>query len=68
MDADSMICDHADVCKQAKGVNSRPEYCSGKHPHRYNHEECNGMHCSHANGAWVKCVRMYVKNPHSPVV
>ena len=64
VDADSMICDHANTCTQKEGVTSKVEYCSGRHPHRFNHEECQGFHCVHANGAkgaWVKCVRMYRK-------
>lgn len=58
-----VICDHAEICRKAKDSFSDPERCSAKHPHRYNHEECNGINCPHACGVWVKCVQLYINNP-----
>ena len=60
------ICDHAYLCKQNPESTSKVSCCSAKRPHRFNHEECDGSHCPHANGAWVKCIPMTIPNPVLP--
>lgn len=45
-----------------KEIRQRPEYCSGQHPHRFNHEECGSRHCVFLDKQ-VECVRLYIKNP-----
>ena len=57
------ICDHANRCKQNPVEKSRVDYCSGRRPHRFNHEECSGMHCPHADNQWVKCLPIFIHNP-----
>ena len=66
MSENDVICDHSKTCGRSLERNASNRYCSGEHPHRYNHEECNGFHCPYADGAWVTCVKMYVRNPASP--
>ncbi|KKK71624.1 hypothetical protein LCGC14_2912020, partial [marine sediment metagenome] len=50
MSGDDVICSGVKICSVLKDVvhtidygdnkvNQRPEYCSGRHPHRYQHEE-----------------------------
>ncbi len=72
MSEDDMLCTGAEECKKLedavhiikigdKEVHQRPEYCSGQRPHRFNHEECGGMHCGFIN-KWVECKRMWKRN------
>lgn len=69
MSEDDMICTGAEKCRELedavhiihygdKEIHQRPEYCSGQHPHRYNHEEC-GRHTCVFIGELVECKRMW---------
>lgn len=73
MSEDDVVCTGADECKKLKDavhiihydgreIRQRPEYCSGRHPHRFNHEECRGHTCVFIN-KWVGCKRIWMKVP-----
>ena len=71
MEVDDVICSAYKECLQLKDavhvimvgdreVHQRPEYCSGRYPHRYRHEEDSGFFCSFVNKQ-VTAKRMYAR-------
>jgi hypothetical protein len=68
MDSSDVICDHSSTCHNIEGALAKVEYCTGKTPHRFNHEADGGFRCPHANGAWVKAIHLFVRNPKAKEV
>lgn len=60
MDADDVICSAHTECKKLKNavhvimyagkeIHQKPEYCGGRHPHRFRHEEDMPHFCTFVN-------------------
>lgn len=73
MNEDYVICSGAEECKKLKDavhiilydgeeIKQRPENCSGRHPHLFNHDECRGMACPFIN-KWVECKKVWMRIP-----
>ncbi len=56
MSENDVICSSASRCINLN--DKRVDNCSSRHPHRYNHEECNGMTCPVLK-KWVECKRIW---------
>jgi len=61
--SEDVICSHAKVCHNIEGIDSKVEDCMGRRPHRLMHEEDQPFHCLHADGAWVKPIALFIRNP-----
>jgi len=71
MDSEDVICSGASECKKLKGAThithcagkeiiQRPEYCSGRRPHRFQHEEDSPHFCIFIN-KHVESKRLFQK-------